>query len=179
MNGIGMAAAAHEQSIAEAMISDPKTHSVEISLADAIDAFTDTHIHMLLLTRDGILHGTLVRNDLPPSLDPRRPAVSLATIAERTICPTRSLDEATQRLNRSMARRLAVTNADRSLVGLLCLKRTRLGFLHRGRCCRSSRRGVSDAQSDGRPPSPHLDWRPLGRLAARPPLASTEAPGVL
>jgi CBS domain-containing protein len=155
-----MAAAAHEQSIAEAMISDPKTHSVEISLADAIDAFTDTHIHMLLLTRDGILHGTLVRDDLPPGLDPRRPAVSLATIVERTICPTRSLDEATQRLNRSMARRLAVTNADRSLVGLLCLKRTRLGFCTEADVL---------ARRDGESPmlSPTADPRHLTSTGAR------------
>jgi CBS domain-containing protein len=115
-------------SVADAMITTPKTHSVEISLADAERAFADPHIHMLLLVRDGVLHGTLVRTDLRPDLDPRRPAVALATLAGRTIGPDRALDEARLRLDRTMARRLAVTAADGRLLGLLCLKWTRAGF---------------------------------------------------
>ena len=70
--------------VADAMITIPKTLGVEISLGEARQALADTHLHMLLLTRDGILHGTLVREDLRPELDPRRPAVTLATLAGRT-----------------------------------------------------------------------------------------------
>jgi CBS domain-containing protein len=116
------------QTVSDAMIITPKTLSVEISLADARRAFADTHVHMLLLTRDGVLHGTLVRDDLRPGLDPRRPVVGLATLAGRTIGADRRVDEAQNQLDLSMTRRLAVTDADGRLLGLLCLKRSRDGF---------------------------------------------------
>jgi len=116
---------AHEPTVADAMITAPKTLGVGASLADAERELADPHVHMLLLTGDGILHGTLVREDLRHGLDPRRPAVSLATLAGRTIAPDRSLDEAALVLDRSMARRLAVTDHTGRLLGLLCLNRTR------------------------------------------------------
>jgi len=117
-----------ELTVADAMIANPKTLGVDVGLADAQRAFADDHVHMLLLTRDGVLHGTLVREDLRRSLDPRRPVVALATLAGRTVSPDRSLNEAQHQLERSMARRLAVTDASGRLLGLLCLKRSRDGF---------------------------------------------------
>ena len=117
-----------ELTVADAMIASPKTLGVEISLADAQRAFADDHVHMLLLTRDGVLHGTLVREDLRRSLDPRRPVVAVATLVGRTISPKLSLNEAQHRLEQSVARRLAVTDASGRLLGLLCLKRSRQGF---------------------------------------------------
>ena len=111
--------------VADAMITAPKTLGVETSLADARRALTDTHVHMLLLTRDGLLHGTLVREDLSRGLDPRRAAVSLARLAGRTIGPEQSLEEAARIMDRSSARRLAVTDPTGRLLGLLCLNRTR------------------------------------------------------
>lgn len=116
---------AQEPTVADAMITAPKTLGVAASLADARQALADPHVHMLLLTSDGILRGTLVRDDLRHDLDPRRPAVSLATLAGRTVHPDRSLDEAALVMDRSMARRLAVTDHTGRLLGLLCLNRTR------------------------------------------------------
>ncbi len=128
MSDVRRAVSTREQTVAEAMISTPKTHDVEISLAEVADAFADTHVHMLLLTRDGILHGTLVRADLRPGHEPRRPAIGVATLCERTIGPDRALDEARRHLDRSGTRRLAVTDATHRLLGLLCLKQSRDGF---------------------------------------------------
>lgn len=117
-----------QQTVADGMIANPKTLGVELSLSDAQRAFTDAHVHMLLLTRDGVLHGTLVRDDLLPTLDRRRPVVALATLAGRTIGPERSLEEARRRLDLTMTRRLAVTDGHGRLLGLLCLKQSREGF---------------------------------------------------
>ena len=128
MVSMGILASEQQQAVADAMITTPKTLGLEMSVADAHHAFADTHVHMLLLTRDGVLHGTLLREDLRHDLDPRRPAIALATLAERTISPNQSLDQARHHMDRSMARRLAVINADGKLLGLLCLKQTRRGF---------------------------------------------------
>lgn len=111
--------------VADAMITIPQISGVGITVADARHALADTHVHMLLLTRDGVLHGTLVREDLRPELDPRRPAVALALLTGRTIGPDRSLDEARRLIDQQMSRRLAVTDRAGMLLGLLCLNRTR------------------------------------------------------
>lgn len=117
-----------QRTVADAMITIPKTLGVDVSVAAARHALEDTHVHMLLLARDGVLHGTLVRDDLLPDLDPRRPAVSLAVLAGRTIGPDMPLDEAVRLLNRSLSRRLAVTDPTGTLLGLLCLNRSRQRF---------------------------------------------------
>lgn len=117
-----------QQTVADAMITVPKTLDVDVSVADARRALDDTHVHMLLLARDGVLHGTLVRDDLRPDLDPRRPAVSLAVLAGRTISPDVPLDDAVRLLDRSLSRRLAVTDPTGALLGLLCLNRSRKRF---------------------------------------------------
>lgn len=116
------------RTVADAMITIPKTLGVGISLAEARHALDDPHVHMLLLTRDDTLHGTLVRDDLLAELDPRRPAVALATVAGRTIGPDASLVAARRLLDRSMSRRLAVTDPAGTLLGLLCLNRARRRF---------------------------------------------------
>lgn len=143
-----------QRTVADAMIAIPKTLGVEISLADARHALCDTHVHMLLLTRNGILHGTLVRQDLRCELDPRRPAVTLATLAGRTVSPDRPLEEATSIMEGSMARRLAVTDRAGRLLGLLCLNRTR-------------QRYCTDADVVARVSDGQLEW-PLDSLLSTP-----------
>ena len=117
-----------QPTVADAMITIPKTLEVDISIAEARHALGDAHVHMLLLTRDGVLHATLVREDLARDLDPRRPAVTLGIVAGRTIGPDRSLDEARRLLDRSSFRRLAVIDPMGALLGLLCLNRSRQRF---------------------------------------------------
>ena len=125
---MGILVSEQQRAVADAMITTPKMLGLETSVADARRAFADTHVHMLLLTRDGVLHGTLLREDLRHDLDPRRPVLALATLAGRTISPNRSLDEARHHMDQSMTRRLAVIDDDGKLLGLLCLKQTRRGF---------------------------------------------------
>ena len=119
------------QTVAGAMLTTPKTHGLEITVLDAEAAFADAHVHMLLLTRGDALHGTLVRADLEPRPDPRRPVIEMATLADRTIGPDQHIDEALQLLIRGQTRRLAVTDSDGRLLGLLCLKRALNGFCNK------------------------------------------------
>lgn len=116
------------RTVADAMLTTPKTHGLEVTVSEAEDAFADPHVHMLLLTRDGELHGTLLRSDLRPQVDSRSPAIELAGLEGRTIGPDQLIDDAVLLLDRRQTRRLAVTDVDRRLLGLLCLKKAHRGF---------------------------------------------------
>jgi CBS domain-containing protein len=115
-------------SVADAMVTTPKTHGLGLTVQEALRAFDDDHVHMLLLTcNEGQLHGTLIRDDLGDHL-PAAPAMDASTLAFRTVRPTQLLSQVTSTLLIRRTRRLAVTDADGLLVGLLCLKRTLQGF---------------------------------------------------
>ncbi len=113
---------------ADAMVTTPWTHEVDLTVAEAHEVFTDSHVHMLLLTHDGVLRGTLVRDDLAADADPGRPALELATLVDRTVRAGHALDGVIDLMHRRETRRLAVVDDAGVLVGLLCLKRTLDGF---------------------------------------------------
>ncbi|WP_107771296.1 CBS domain-containing protein [Nocardioides sediminis] len=112
----------------DAMVTQPWTHGSATTVAQAHEAFTDSHVHMLLLTDGDELRGTLVRDDLVDGLDPDAPALDAATLHARTVDPGRDLEEALQVMRDRGTRRLAVVADDGRLLGLLCLKRTLDGF---------------------------------------------------
>jgi predicted transcriptional regulator len=116
------------RAVEDAMVTAPWTHEVATTVGQALDAFTDSHVHMLLLVHDGVLHGTVVRDDLVGTADPGGPALELATLVDRTVHPGHDLDAAMRLMREQGSRRLAVVDDDRRLVGLLCLKRTLDGF---------------------------------------------------
>ncbi|WP_028644107.1 CBS domain-containing protein [Nocardioides sp. URHA0020] len=137
------------------MLRRPKTHSLDLTVEGARAALADDHVHMLLLVSDdGVLHGTLTRDDLRPDIAlgivPNDAAINTATIASRTIGPSQPLAEAAAILERQQSRRLAVTDPNHRLIGLLCLKRTRSG------CCNDSDVLARGAERAGRIPPPHV-----------------------
>lgn len=137
------------------MIAAPKTLPIETSIASVQAAFENSHVHMVLLTRDDVLYGALLRADLPMSLPPRvaalRLALRLATLKGRTILPDERIAAAHGRLVRSGQRRLAVVDGDNGLLGLLCLKRDQTGF------CTND--GVAARRSTHTPPAPQAATR--------------------
>lgn len=116
------------RTVADAMVTAPWTHGATTSVAEARHAFTDAHVHMLLLTDGGVLQGTLMRDDLASATEPARPALDLAPLTGRTVSPERPVEEALALMRQQGTRRLAVVDGDRRLLGLLCLKRTLDGF---------------------------------------------------
>ena len=114
--------------VADAMVTAPWTHAADVDVADAREAFTDSHVHMLLLTEAGVLRGTLLREDLAPGLAPEAPALGVAVLGGRTTGPGASLADAVALMRRQGSRRLAVVDTDLRLLGLLCLKKTLDGF---------------------------------------------------
>jgi hypothetical protein len=110
------------------MITTPKTHRCDVTIGTIRVAFEDPHVHMILLARDRVLHGTLVRTDIPATAPNPCPAIELATLHGRTIAPTANLDALWQQLETSGQRRIAVVDDANTLLGLICLKRDRTGF---------------------------------------------------
>lgn len=110
------------------MITAPKALSLDASLADVREAFEDSHVHMVLLARNGILYGTLLRSDVPDDPAATAQALDLATLTGRTIGPDELIEPVHRRLVSSGQRRLAVVDTADRLLGLLCLKRDQAGF---------------------------------------------------
>ncbi|MGE0170330.1 CBS domain-containing protein [Nocardioides sp.] len=125
---MGMPDAVAPLTVADVLLRIPKTHGLGLTVLQAREALADDHVHMLLLTEDGVLHGTLVRSDLEGPLDPGRSALGLATLAQRTVDPAAPLEDVVSLMDQSGTRRLAVTDSDNRLLGLLCRKRSLRGF---------------------------------------------------
>lgn len=112
----------------EVMISTPKTLPAQASVDDARAVMADDHVHMVLLTDGAKLRGTLVRTDLPPAGFGHQPALRWAVLRERTVPADTPVALVQASLVRTKMRRLAVVDADHTLLGLVCLKRSRSGF---------------------------------------------------
>ena len=111
----------------EVAITAPKTLPADTTVREVRLAFTDAHVHVVLLVEDPRLPrtrllGTLVRDDLPDGAPGSTAALELATLTGRTVDPATPVRDAHRRLLASGQRRLAVVGPRLELVGLLCLR---------------------------------------------------------
>jgi CBS domain-containing protein len=118
---------AADRTVADVVVRHPKTLDAASTVGAARAQLEDEHVHMVLLTRDGVLVGTLVRADVATA-DESALALAHATLAGRTIAPTVTAADALRELADRDERRRAVVDEHGRLVGLLCLKRRRTGF---------------------------------------------------
>jgi CBS domain-containing protein len=116
------------QYVVDVVVRLPKTLGQDATVAEARAAFTDDHVHMLLLTDGGRLVGTLVLGDLVACAADESPASRYATLEGRTVAPHLPAEDARQLLLASGQRRSAVVDESGRLLGLLCLKRRLTGF---------------------------------------------------
>lgn len=119
--------------VGEVAITAPKTLPADTTVLEVRAAFTDSHVHVVLLVEDPRLPrtrllGTLVRSDLPDGAPGSATALELATLTGRTVDPATPVHDAHRRLVSSGQRRLAVVGPRRELVGLLCLRADGSGF---------------------------------------------------
>ncbi len=114
--------------IVDVMIRMPKTCDSKATVGQVYQLFADDHVHVALLVQDGRLLTVINRSDLPADALPDAPAGTLGRLAERVILDTESLELAHRQMLVSGQRRLAVIDRTGSLLGLLCLKRSRTGF---------------------------------------------------
>jgi len=116
------------RTVGDVVVRLPKTLPASLTVGGARVAFDDDHVHMLLMTDDGRLLGTLVRDDLPDDADDAAPALEHASLSGRTIAPDVPAQDARLMLLARGRRRVAVVDAEGRLLGLLCLKRRLTGF---------------------------------------------------
>lgn len=123
--------------VAEVMVTTPKTMPSGTTIGDILGVFDDDHVHMVLLTEGPLLRGTIERLDVPAELwavrgttDPALglPALRFSSLAGRTVSPAMTASRARQLMMARGSRRSAVVDAGGVLVGLLCLKRRLTGF---------------------------------------------------
>ena len=118
--------------VSDVMLRHPKVLDAQATLDEARAALTDDHVHMVLLTEGSTLVGTLVRTDLPHPIQRSDqgsgPALPWSTLRDRTVPSATSADTVNKLLIERGLRRLAVIDHDGTLLGLMCLKRSRTGF---------------------------------------------------
>lgn len=121
------ASAVHGATVADAMVRSPKVSGPDPTVAQVRDQFRDDLVHAVLIVADGKLVAVVERPDLsaaPPDL----PARLIGRLAGRVTAPDADLAPTWQAMTRTGRRRLAVVDGHGRLLGLLCLKRTGLGF---------------------------------------------------
>ena len=135
--------------VADAMVTRPKTLGLQTTVDQVRVLFEDDHVHIaLVVDLEGRLVTTIERSDIAPEVDGSALAAGVGTRAGRTIHPGRPLSEATSDLLSRGRRRLAVTDDRNHLLGLLCLKRSGLGYCSdNGVLARAKERAKTSASS--------------------------------
>jgi CBS-domain-containing membrane protein len=143
------------------MVTIPKTLAHSARVGDVWKVFEDDHVHMVLLTEGGRLRGTLIRSDIPASAAADSPARPYAKLARRTVAPDTPVAHIKAMLASTGLRRLAVVGEGGDLLGLICLKRTGLGFC--------SDAGVLARRASREKPSDrdHVHWDAVDRRCPR------------
>lgn len=115
--------------VADAVVRAPKLCGPDTTVADVRALFADEHVHAALVVAEPgtRLLAVVERADLA-ALPPDFPAARAGTLRGRVVAPTAPLPPTHDAMVRAGRRRLAVTDASGALVGLLCLKRSGLGF---------------------------------------------------
>jgi CBS domain-containing protein len=123
--------------VAEVMHTQPKLRDSTATAGDLRALFADGHVHAALIVDQHVLLTVIDRSDLPTprtvAPDAVEPAdawsaLALGTLTGRCVLDTTGLDTAHRIMTATHRRRLAVVDANRRCVGLLCLKRNGTGF---------------------------------------------------
>jgi CBS domain-containing protein len=109
--------------VAEVMISRPKTLPATATVADARRLFENPSVRTALVAEDGRYVGELTRSDID-GLDDDAPISAAAATGAGTVEQDATVAAALERMDAAGTDRLAVVDADGALRGLVCLSRS-------------------------------------------------------
>jgi CBS domain-containing protein len=136
-------------SVRDAMLRRPKLLGPAATIAQVRELFHDDHVHVALLVDRGKLLAVVEPSDLIDALPASSPAVTVGRLQGRVTRPDADLVATWETMTAHGRRRLAVIDGDGNCLGLLCLKRSGLGFCSeadvRSRAHESSNGGGSAA----------------------------------
>lgn len=111
-----------DRTVGDVMMTRPKTLGEDATIADARAVFTNPKVQTCpILGDDGRLLGELAREQVPGPEADDEPARLHADDDPPTIRPGASMQDALDRLRELDSERLCVIDADRRLLGLLCM----------------------------------------------------------
>ncbi len=113
-------------SAADLMLRNPKTLTVEASVAEARELLANPKVQMVLLADGPAFKGAVTH--IPAEASPRDRAVNYIDANADLISPDASDDEAFERAAARPDRRVIVLDEDENLLGLLCLNQSRTKF---------------------------------------------------
>ena len=114
---------AEAMTVAEVMISKPKTLSATATVADARRLFENASVRTALVADAGRYAGELTRSDIE-GVDDAAPISAVASTAAGTAAQDDTVAAALQRMEAAGTDRLAVVDRDGTLRGLVCLSRS-------------------------------------------------------
>lgn len=122
-------AALRGRTVLDAAVRRPKVSTAAATVAEVRGLFRDDHVHAALVVADDRrLLSVIERRDLDPALNETGQARHVGMLEGRVIHPHADLEHTWQAMRSQGRRRLALVDDEGVLLGLLCLKRTGLGF---------------------------------------------------
>jgi len=114
--------------VGEAMLRIAKVHGLATTVGELRELFRDHHVHAAVIVAGRRLVAVIEPADLTAHRDDREPAMTVGLLTGRTVGPGARLEPTRWSMLRTGRRRLAVVDGDGDYLGLLCLKRSGLGF---------------------------------------------------
>ena len=114
--------------VRDAMLHNPKLLAPTTTIAQVHTFFDDDHVYAALLVDRGRLLAVVEPTDLVGTHPATSPAVTIGHLRDRVTRPDADLASTWAEMTAHARRRLAVVDSRGNLLGLLCLKRSGLGF---------------------------------------------------
>jgi len=108
------------------MLREPKTLSGDASVAEVREQLANPKVQMVLLADGRAFKGAVTR--IPDEAESTDRALPYSEASPETIAPDAPDDEAFERADASLNRRVIVLDDENNLLGLLCLNAARTGF---------------------------------------------------
>jgi CBS domain-containing protein len=117
---------AESDRVTDVMLRDPKTVPWDATVEEVRGVLDNPSVELLVLAEGDRFRGAIAH--IPDDADPQSPAREFADLAPETISPTETAAVAFEVTARNPQRRVVVVDDEGTLLGLVCVDRTRSRF---------------------------------------------------